>query len=174
MFLHLSVETSLRYKRRKKKKWHQRHQLLLPSGNDGKESACNVGDLGSIPGWEDPPGEGKGCQLRHSGLENSMDCMVHGVAKSQTWLSNFTFTFFLVMKGYQKGKVCGRTNIPRPCIVSSRWRELFNTDVLVMLNRELCGYVHGSVCGGWKLIKYRDIPKMQEVQKSKLRTKFFS
>ena len=35
-------------------------------------------------GWEDPHGEGKGCQLQHSGLENSMDCTVHGVAKSQT------------------------------------------------------------------------------------------
>ena len=125
-------------------------------------------------GWEDPPGERKGCQLQHSGMKNSLDCMVHGVAKSQTGLSSFTFTFFLVMKGYQRGKVCGRTNIPRPCIVSSRWRELFNTDVLVMLNRELCGYVHRSVSGGRELIKCRAIPRTQEAQKSKLRTNIFS
>ena len=40
-------------------------------------------------GWEDSPGEGKGYPLQYSGLENSVDCIVHGVTKSQTWLSNF-------------------------------------------------------------------------------------
>ena len=40
----------------------------------GKESACNVGDLGSIPGLERSPGEGKGYPLQYSGLENSVDC----------------------------------------------------------------------------------------------------
>ena len=54
-----------------------------------KESACNVGDLGSIPGLGRCPGEGKGYPLQYSGLENSMDCMVHGVPKSWTWLSDF-------------------------------------------------------------------------------------
>jgi len=43
-------------------------------GSAGKESACNVGDLGLIPGLERPPGEGKGYPLQYSGLENSMDC----------------------------------------------------------------------------------------------------
>ena len=61
----------------------------LSAGSDGKEFACNVGDLGSIPGLGRPPEEGKGYQLQHSGLENAMDCIVHGVAKSQTRLSNF-------------------------------------------------------------------------------------
>ena len=42
-------------------------------------------------GWEDSPGEGKGYLLQYSGLENSMDCIVHGVTKSQTRLSNFHF-----------------------------------------------------------------------------------
>ena len=56
-----------------------------------KESACNVGDLGSIPGLGRFPGEQKGHPLWYSGLENSMDCLVHGVAKSQTWLSGFHF-----------------------------------------------------------------------------------
>ena len=42
-------------------------------------------------GWEDSPGEGKGYSLQYSGLENSMDCLVHGVAKSQTQLSSFHF-----------------------------------------------------------------------------------
>ena len=42
-------------------------------------------------GWEDSPGEGKGYPLQYSGLENSKDCIVHGVAKSQTRLINFHF-----------------------------------------------------------------------------------
>ena len=58
--------------------------LGFPCGSVGKESACSVGDLGSISGWEQSPGEGKGYPLQYSGLENSMDCIVHGVSKSQT------------------------------------------------------------------------------------------
>ena len=58
-------------------------------GSAGQESAGNVGDLGSIPGLERSPGEEKGYPLQYSGLENSMDWIVHGVAKSQTLLSNF-------------------------------------------------------------------------------------
>ena len=50
-------------------------------GSAGKESACNVGDLGLIPGLGRSPEEGKGYPLQYSGLENSMDCIVHGVAK---------------------------------------------------------------------------------------------
>ena len=58
--------------------------LYVPCGSAGKESTCNVGDLGSIPGLGRSPGEGKGYPLQYSGLENSMDYTVHGVAKSQT------------------------------------------------------------------------------------------
>ena len=47
--------------------------LNFPCGSAGKESACNVGELGSIPGLGRPPGEGKGFPLQYSGLENSMD-----------------------------------------------------------------------------------------------------
>ena len=57
------------------------------------ESACNVGDLGSIPGLGRSSGEGKCCPLQYSGLENSMVYIVHGVAKSWTWLSDFHFHF---------------------------------------------------------------------------------
>ena len=59
--------------------------LGFPCGSVGKESACNVGDLGLIPGLGISPGEGKGYPLQYSGLENSIDCIVHGVAKSWTW-----------------------------------------------------------------------------------------
>ena len=53
-------------------------------GSAGKKSTCNAGDLGSIPGLGRSPGEGKQYPLQYSGLENSMDCIVHGVAKSDT------------------------------------------------------------------------------------------
>ena len=56
----------------------------FPGGLAAKESTCNVGDLGSVPGLGRSPGEGKGYPLQYSGLENSMDCIVHGVAKSLT------------------------------------------------------------------------------------------
>ena len=48
----------------------------FPGGSAGKEFACNVGDLGSIPGLRRSPGDGKGYPLQQSGLENSMDCTV--------------------------------------------------------------------------------------------------
>ena len=54
--------------------------LGFPCGSAGKESACNMGDLGLIPGLGRSPGEGKGYPLQYSGPENSMDCTVHGVA----------------------------------------------------------------------------------------------
>ena len=68
--------------------------LGFPCGSAGKESVCNVGDLGSIPGLGRFPGGGKGYPLQYSGLENSMDCIVHGVTKSRTQLSNFHLFFF--------------------------------------------------------------------------------
>ena len=67
--------------------------LGFSCGSDGKESICNVGDLGSIPGLGRSPGEGKGYALQYSGLENFMDYIVHWVTKSQTRLSNFHFHF---------------------------------------------------------------------------------
>ena len=54
------------------------------------ESACNEGDLGLIPGLRRSPGERKGYLLQYSGLENSMDCIVHGVAKRWTCLRHVT------------------------------------------------------------------------------------
>jgi hypothetical protein len=51
-------------------------------GFDGKESACNMGDLGLIPGLRRSPGEGKSYLLQYSGMENSMNCIVRSVTKS--------------------------------------------------------------------------------------------
>ena len=82
--------------------WTRRSQVFLPqgsyrwgfpSGSNGKEPACNVGDLGSIPEWGRSPGEGHDNPLQYSCLENPMDrgtwqATIHGAAKSQTQLSN--------------------------------------------------------------------------------------
>ena len=69
-------------------------QVLYSCGSAGKESACNVGDLGLTPGLGRPPGEGKGYTLQYSGLENSMDSTVHWITKSRTRLSNLHLHFF--------------------------------------------------------------------------------
>ena len=72
----------------------------FPDSSVGKESACNAGDLRSIPGSGRSSGEGKGYPLQYSGLENSMDWIVHGVPKSWTWLSNFHFLSFFLLWQY--------------------------------------------------------------------------
>ena len=66
--------------------------LGFPGGSAGKASTCHAGDLGSIPALGRSPGEEKDYPLQCSGLENSMDCTVHGVAKSGIQLSDFHFT----------------------------------------------------------------------------------
>ena len=66
----------------------------FPCSLSGKESAFNARDLGSIPGLGRSSGEKKGYPLQYSGLENSMDCIVHGIEKSWTQLSNFHFHIF--------------------------------------------------------------------------------
>ena len=68
--------------------------MCFPGDSAGKESACNAGDPGSIPGSGSSPGEGKGYPLQCSGLENPMDCIARGVEKSQTRQSDFHFHFY--------------------------------------------------------------------------------
>ena len=63
----------------------------FPSSSAGKESICNAEDPSSIPESERSAGEGIGYPLQHSGLENSVDCIVHAVTKSRTRLSDFHF-----------------------------------------------------------------------------------
>ena len=84
----------------------------FPGGSEVKASACNAGDLGSIPGSGRSPGEGNGNPLQYSCLENPMDggawgAIVHGVAESQTGLSDFTWA--------ENGRVRGpsRAALPR-------------------------------------------------------------
>ena len=87
-----------------------------PHSSEVKVSACNVGDLGLIPGSGRSPGEGNGNLLQYSCLENPMDwgawwAQVHRVAKSRTWLSDFTHShvnkifFFLKERYYYSWQV---------------------------------------------------------------------
>ena len=74
-------------------------------GSDGKASACNEGDSGSIPGLERSPGEGNGNPLQYSCLKNSMDrgawwVTVHGVTKSWTRLSDFTLIYKFILSHF--------------------------------------------------------------------------
>ena len=96
----------------------------FPGGSEGKESACNVGGPGSIPGSGRDPVEGHGNPLQDSGLENPMDrgawqATVHGVAKSRAQLSDYTFTFFFNKHSSQVGLsnyFLLRTHIPYNCL----------------------------------------------------------
>ena len=71
--------------------------LDFPGGSDSEESACNSADLGSIPGLARTLREGNGHPLQYSGLENFMDCIVHGVSKSQTQPSDSQFSSVLFL-----------------------------------------------------------------------------
>ena len=75
--------------------------MAFPGSSAGKESACNEGDLGSIPRLGRSPEEGNGYPLQYSGLENPMDYYIdYGVTKSQIRLSNF---YFLSVAVYKEG-----------------------------------------------------------------------
>ena len=82
---------------------------VFPGGSDGKDSACNAGELSSIPRSGRSPGEGNGNPLHYSCLKNPMDrgawwATVHGVAKSRTWLSNFPSLHFTSDAGRDWGQ----------------------------------------------------------------------
>ena len=94
----LRMAKLLRAELKREKLRRAKEGLGFPGGSDGKASACNMGDLGSIPGLGRSPGEGSGNPLQYSGLENSMDrgawlATVHGVSKSRSQRRNFTFAF---------------------------------------------------------------------------------
>ena len=140
----------------------------FPGSSDGKASACNVGDLGSIPGSGRSPGEGNGnplqysCNpLQYSCLENSMDgaplwAIVHGVAKSWTRLSDFTFTFFPLAimaqderhpkrerKGQRKrNRLENDLGCPSPAHSQDLVSPLLNTHSLAQVFRELSWVGH--------------------------------
>ena len=96
LWVRISLDLNLTIKLMKQNYVHD-----FPGGSDGKASAYNAGDPGSIPGLGRSPGEGNGNPLQYSCLENPTDgrtwwATVHGVTESQTWLSDFTFTFMFI------------------------------------------------------------------------------
>ena len=106
--------------------------LDFPGGSVGKEFACNAGDLGLIPGLGRSPGEGKGYPLQYSGLENSMDCIVHGLKESDTTeqLSRsltITWMFFLWAIGRSGADysliLFYRVHLFMACILLQPWRS---------------------------------------------------
>ena len=106
--------------------------LGFPCGSAGKESACSVGDLGSVLGLGRSPGEGKGYPLQYSGLKNSMGCIVHGMAKSQTRLSSFDFLDF---PGGSDGKAsCLPCRRPRfePWVGKIPWRRKWQSTPVLL------------------------------------------
>ena len=97
--------------------------LSFPCGSVGKGSACNAGDLDLIPGLGRSPGEGIGYPLQYSGLEKSMDCIVHAVAKSRTQLSDFhSFHFTWWVLGYPVlWETRSGGGVPHWIIISGWW-----------------------------------------------------
>ena len=105
-------------------------QYGFPGGSEDKVSACNIQDLGSIPGLGRSPGEGNGNPLQYSCLENPMDrgawrATVHGVAKSRTQLSNFTHTGDSVVKRWEEGSRWG-THVYLWQIHFDKWQNQYN------------------------------------------------
>ena len=94
--------------------WEAFMYKVLELAQPVKNLPANAGDLGSIPGLGRSPGEGKGYPLQYAGLENSMNCIVRGVAKSWTRLRHFHFqvserAWSISYDGYfhpQSGPVC--------------------------------------------------------------------
>jgi len=108
----------------------------FPCDSVGKESTCNVGDLGLIPGLGRFPGEGKGYPLQYSGLENSMDSIVHGVTKSQTLMSDFDFHFHGITTKAEDMHILWISN--------STPRYLLNRNACTW-TRNICKNVHNSI-----------------------------
>ena len=89
----------------------------FPGSSAGKKSTCIAGAQGSIPGLGRSPEEGKSCPLQYSDLENPMDCIVHGVTKSWTRLSDFHFYV------YRAGLSAFNHHVIYLTVVFSKWKH---------------------------------------------------
>ena len=114
----------------------------------GRESTCIAGDLGLIPGLGRSPGEGKGYPLQYSDLENSMDCIVHGVAKSWTRLSHFLFYFLSPRSCHKDISTYSKHNpwnTPRPGACQPQWGQRWQTGGFAHSPEANCTVVGGGV-----------------------------
>ena len=109
----------------------------FPGDSAGKKkSACNVGDLGSIPEMVRCPGEEKCYPLQYSGLENSKDCIVHGVTKSQTRLSDFDFDFDCSYARCYTWRELGEKAMRSFCVISYNCMWIYNYHIIeIFLNK---------------------------------------
>ena len=96
--------------------------LHFPCGSAGKESACNVGDQGSIPRLGRSPEEGKGYPLQYSGLENSMDCIVHEGPKESDTTERLTLSLFYYKSNLRKND---KIEIKKQILYEKRFFELY-------------------------------------------------
>ena len=123
----------------------------FPGGSDGKASACNVGDLGLIPGSGRSPGEGNGNPLQYSCLENSMEggawyTTVHGGVTNQTRLSSFTGSLHCECRVLATGPP---GKFPAKCFISCLWTRLF---LLLMLRMRICHFGIRTILS-WRQMK---------------------
>ena len=125
----------------------------FPGGSDGKQSACNAGGVGLIPGLGRSPGEGKGYPLQYSGLEKSMDCIVYAksirVAKDckesdMTECFLFYNDYFLIFLFEKYLFDCIRSQLRHAAGHYIMWDLLLqHMDFLV----EACGLSFSKACG---------------------------
>ena len=130
--------------------------LGFPYGSAGKEFTSNAGDLGLIPELGRSPGEGKGYPFQYSDLENSMDCIVHGVTKSKTWLSNFhSLTYVPICQALCYGNVKARTESCIYSLIYLMAGEPYNKDNSNINNK---GYLRsdsrGTMTSTWELHQF--------------------
>ena len=97
--------------------------ISFPHSSVGKKSTCNAGDPSLIPGLERSPGEWKSYPLQYSGPENSIDCIVHGVSKSQTQLTDFHF-HFSCNRGISPAQNCLKSKGPLLSLITENNRMI--------------------------------------------------
>ena len=128
--------------------------LGFPCGSAGKEFACSVGDLGLIPGLGRSPGEGKAYPLQYSGLENSMDYIVHRVAKSQTWLSDFHFSLWKVSWALAFSFLLGNWHASQHLLASTRETHLSLCSATLSLKASSTDQEPGHI---WEVIRNAEL-----------------
>ena len=142
--------------------------LSLPDSSVVKDSTCNAGDPSLIPGLGKSTGEGKGYPLQYSGLENFMDCIDHGVAKSRIRLSDFSLSlsaFFMVQLSHPYMTAGNTIALTIWTFVGKVMSLYFNT-----LSRFVIAMLPGSTCLLSPFIDKESEDKVMQILQSKTQT----